>query len=273
MRPSDQPAGSEAHTLSPSEFGHLADWLYGRTGVKLSPQKLPMVQARLTRRLRATGQASFSGYMELVRTHAPEAQKVLDVLTTHETRFFREAEHFGFLQNTLLPQWESGLRIWSAASSTGQEAYSLAMLLLAESRPEAWSILGTDISEDSVREAARAEYSMAVADQIPTAYLKRYCLRGTGPREGTFRIGPDTRARTRFHRCSILEPDFDLQFDLVFLKNVLIYFDDRSRRTALANVWSRLACGGYLFLGAAETLRGSGIDAGQIFHGVYQKQC
>ena len=270
-RPLWSPTG--AGDLSEVDFARLAQWVYRSAGVKLAAQKRSMAQARLTRRLRATGVASFAEYIELASRDPAESQWVVDLLTTHETRFFREREHFAFLQSTLLPKLKSGLRIWSAASSTGQEAYSLAMLLLAESRPEPWSIFGTDISEESIREAQEALYSMAVADQIPSPYLKRYCMRGTGPRAGTFRMGNAVRAHVRFRRSSLLAPDFESQFDLIFLKNVLIYFDEQSRRSALSNVWSRLACGGFLFLGAAETLRGTGIEAEHVAHGVYRKQC
>lgn len=259
--------------LRSADFAVLAAWLYKKAGVHLAPAKQAMVQARLMRRLRATRIGSFQEYVAFATTNDREAQWVVDLLTTHETRFFREASHFAYLQQTFLPQWTGPLRVWSAASSTGQEAYSLAMLLQSEVPNTAWSIFGTDISEDSIAFARRADYLMAVADQIPRAYLKRFCLRGTGPRDGWFRIDPTLREKVRFHRTSLLEPDFDLQFELVFLKNVLIYFDETSRERALQNVWSRLVCGGALFLGAAETLRGTSIDAEQVHHGVYVKRC
>ncbi len=258
--------------LTEGDFEVLAHWMYDRTGVRLAPQKRSMAQARLSRRLRATGLGSFTDYLRFARHDAAEAQWVLDLLTTHETRFFRESGHFAFIQQKLLPETKSGVRIWSAACSTGQEAYSLGMLLLAERLPGPWSVFGTDISLDSVGVARRGEYSMLLSEQIPRPYLRRFCLRGTGPRQGTFRVGPELRERARFETDSLLQPRFEFAFDWIFLKNVLIYFDERSRNIALANVWRRLVHGGYLFVGAAETLRGTDLDAAHVHHGVYRKR-
>ncbi|MBQ1782730.1 MAG: protein-glutamate O-methyltransferase CheR [Gammaproteobacteria bacterium] len=248
--------------MSDLEFNRFRRLGYELMGIDFSPHKQSLLCGRLAKRLRAFGFSSYSQYLDWVQCpeHRDEMERMIDLLTTHETYFFREPAHFKFLAEQLLPDWPSSrpLRVWSAASSTGEEAYSLAMVLmdrLGEHCP--WQIFASDISREVLAKARNGIYSMERTDGISPDYLKRYCLRGVGPSAGTLRIDGPLRRRVDFAVVNLNESLTALpEFDVVFLRNVLIYFDVEAKRRIVERIVGQLRPGGWLFIGHSESLHG-----------------
>uniref|UniRef100_UPI0027BA6D43 CheR family methyltransferase n=1 Tax=Rheinheimera sp. TaxID=1869214 RepID=UPI0027BA6D43 len=216
--------------LSDAEFNGFRDWLYAQTGIHLSPIKKGMITGRLQKRLHALKLANYSQYLKLLKdqNQPTEKQLALNLLTTNETYFFREDKHFAFLKDVVSQQHlKQNLQIWSAASSSGEEAYSIAMLLAATLGLQTnWQILGTDINTDVLTKARRAVYPIAETAKIPAAYLQQFCQKGVGKDHGWFRIGDALRQRVNFERVNLFKLPPDLpKFDVIFLRNVLIYFE------------------------------------------------
>lgn len=248
--------------ISDKEFHHFQALMQRVAGIHLPPVKKALVSGRLSKRLRARGVASFDAYYRLIAGggEAAELQTAIELLTTNETYFFREPQHFEFLAREVLPAAGAGepFRVWSAASSTGEEAYSIAMVLMDKLGEEAgWEVFGSDINGKVVEQARGATYAHARNEGIPPAYLRRFCLRGTGGMAGRFRVDAPLRRRVRFAQLNLngdLAPAGD--FDVIFLRNVMIYFDmDMKRRVAEA-LHRRLKPGGWLFIGHSESLNG-----------------
>jgi chemotaxis protein methyltransferase CheR len=245
--------------LSEREFGLFQRFLYETAGIQLSAAKQALVAGRLAGRLRQCGSASYSAYFELLRSGAApdETQLAVDLLTTNETYFFRESRHFDFLRaqtQRLVPR-APPFRVWSAASSSGEEAYSIAMLLADCLPHQPWEVLGSDISLRVLRRARLGHYPMARARQIPRPYLQRFCLKGNGPYQDSLLIAPELRRRVEFVQANLNEPLPDLgRFDMIFLRNVMIYFDLPTKRGVVERVQALLKPGGHLCIGHAETL-------------------
>ena len=222
------------------------------------------------RRVSALGLASFGEYYRhAVYDRREELVCLLDAVTTNETWFFRNPRHFAFVKDTLCPLWlaeaEAGRRprqvsAWSAASSSGEEPYSLAMVLLEKLPGWDIHILATDLSSRVLERAKAATWSVEKSSDIPPRYLKRFMLRGTGAQDGKMRAGPDVRNVVTFRRLNLNDESWSLepftQFDLVFCRNVLMYFEARCRERALQQIVRRMPPRGYLFLGDAEGLNG-----------------
>lgn len=263
--------------ISDSEFNQFRELMRQLAGVELPSTKKQMVSGRLNRRLRACGLKSFSDYYRLVRSgqQPEELERVVDLLTTHETYFFREPRHFEILTNEVLPALpRSGpLRFWSAASSTGEEAYSLAMVLSDALGDKArWEIFGSDISLEVLERARRAVYTMNRIDGIPREYLRRYCLRGVGDSAGTLMIAPEVRQRVRFDRVNLSADMSSVGlFDVVFLRNVLIYFDTAGKREIVSRIARQMKPGSWLFIGHSETLTGLNLPFRQETPTVYRR--
>lgn len=254
-----------AMQLSDREFAQFQAMMYEMTGVHLADSKKAMVVSRLAKRLSQLGLSSFDSYYRRIVGGDPgELQRALDLLTTHETYFFREPRHFDTLVRQVLPLARPGaaFRVWSAASSTGEEAYSLAMVLMDRFGPQAaWEVLGSDISVDVIERARTGVFGMERIDGLPQAYLRRFCRRGIGSREGTLLIERSLRSRVRFTRVNLNERLGDVgEFDVVFLRNVLIYFDQPTKQAVVRRVARQLKPGGWFFIGHSESL--NGIDAG-----------
>lgn len=251
----------DAFSISDQEFGDFQELIYRLAGVTLPSTKKAMVCSRLTKRLRAYSFNTFTDYYRmLMRQGGEDELKVaIDLLTTHETYFFREIHHFDFLREKVLPRWPAGrtLRVWSAASSTGEEAYSIAMLLAECMGNTPWEIVGTDISEQVIAAASSGIYPMERTKDIPPHYLSRYCLRGVGSQEGRFMISDELRQRVRFLSANLCEPHVELgQFDVVFLRNVMIYFNQETKRKVARCIGAQLRPGGHFMVGHAESLSG-----------------
>ncbi|WP_428240291.1 CheR family methyltransferase [Gynuella sp.] len=245
--------------LTDEEFKLFRQMIYDVAGISLSNAKKALVAARLLKRVKYFGMASYREYFVLLKTPGnDELQNAVDMLTTNETFFFREKKHFEFLQHQILPNWHSGnKRIWSAASSSGEEAYSLAMTLSEYALTDKWEIVGTDISTRVLNTARKAQYPMSRSRDIPLNYLKKYCLKGIGSQEGTFLIQPVLSRKVSFLHANLKQNLTRLgRFDVIFLRNVMIYFNNDTKRQVLALLLQQLNPGGFLMIGHSESLNG-----------------
>lgn len=248
--------------MADREFALFQGLMRELTGVCLGPAKKAMVVSRLTRRVRDLGLPSFDSYFRRIAGGGDpqELQQALDLLTTHETYFFREPRHFQCLADRVLAEARPGqpFRVWSAASSSGEEAYSLAMVLMDRLGPSSpWEVVGSDIGLEVLERARTGIYGTERISGLPPAYLKRFCLRGIGRQEGTLRIAAELRRRVRFQQANLLDNLASLgEFNVAFLRNVLIYFDRPTKAQVVRQVAARLKPGGWLFVGHSESLNG-----------------
>ncbi|MGY4516083.1 CheR family methyltransferase [Lysobacter sp. HA18] len=249
-------SAAPAPSITDAEFARLRDWLHDATGIHLTAAKKTLVTSRLARRLREAGDATFSAYLSRVFDDSAERQVAIDLLTTNETYFFREAAHFDFLASRVaqLPA-ERTVRVWSAASSSGEEAYSIAMLLDSKLGMRPWEVVGTDISARMVQAARAGHYRLQRTSGIPRPMLERYCLKGTGSQAGTLLVNRRLRERVRFEHANLTSSLPELgEFDVIFLRNVMIYFDNATKRGVVERVLRHLRPGGHLLVGHSETL-------------------
>lgn len=265
----------ETIPLSVAEFELFKHWLYDVAGIHLADAKRTLVAGRLNKRIKQLGFVSFRQYFEHLTRSASateEKQIALNLLTTNETFFFRESAHFDFTQKTLIPQWRGkSIRAWSAASSTGEEAYTLAMVLAEHHRGD-WTVTGTDISSRVVAAASEGVYAIERSKNIPARYLQEYCRKGVDDKAGTFKICKEIRQNVRFLLANLQQPQSNLgSFDIIFLRNVMIYFDGPSKQRVVNNVLERLQPGGILFIGHSESLNGVTDKVRMLQPSVYQK--
>ena len=266
------------NTISDIEFNRFQRFIYDEAGITLSQAKKALVCGRLSKRLQAHRLDSFGAYFELLSSGraADEVQTAVDLLTTNETYFFREPKHFELLRE--LASQARGrpqpFRVWSAASSSGEECYSIAMVLAdcLDGTPTPWDILGTDISTRVLRRARTGHYPLERTRNIPPAYLKRFCLRGHGEQDGTLLVERALRGRVTFAQVNL---NTDLprlgNFDVVFLRNVMIYFNGDTKRHVVARVLSTLKPGGHLLIGHSESLNDISTAVDQLAPSIYRK--
>ncbi len=265
-----------AVALSKAEFQWIAQFLYEHTGIALNDSKTALVMGRLDKRLRLHRHRSYSEYIGLLTSSAGlDEQKVaINLLTTNETYFFREPKHFDFLKERALPYFlsQSKVRAWSAASSSGEEAYSVAMLLAESRGMRDWEVLGSDISSYVLEKAKLGLYPLAAADKIPKPLLKKYCLKGCEEYENNLLIEPTLKSRVKFEAINLVQvlPDIGI-FDLIFLRNVMIYFNRDTKQKLVRNVMQHLRPGGYFFISHSESLNGLGLSLPQVAPSIYQK--
>lgn len=258
--------------LTTQSFQAVTRMFHSVSGIHLSDAKRPLVTGRLHKLAQERG-IDLNRYVSelLSRADPGELARVVDKLTTNETYFFREPEHFKFL-GKLVDGLAAGssLRVWSAASSSGEEGYSIAMLLAERLGLSRWEVLGTDLSTAMVEQARRALYPMERARHVPEAYLKRWCLKGHGEYEGRLLVSRDLRSRVRFE-CANLTQDLPQigSFDVIFLRNVLIYFDAARKADIVRRVVGRLKPGGYLLTGHAESLSNLDVPVRSLVPAVY----
>jgi chemotaxis protein methyltransferase CheR len=308
-------AAPGTRTLSDDEFALFQHLVKRLSGISLGPQKKPLLLCRLGPRLRALGLRSFGEYYRRVTAAGGEGELVhmLDCICTNETHFFREREQFELLEREILPAWRESagygapdrgatharvrrpLRAWSAACSTGEEPYSIAMSLLDSlSSPErrgtagqatgreggaptgalGIGVLATDLSVRALEQAQRAVWPIERASEIPDERLRAYMLRGKGASAGLMKAGPELRRLVTFRRFNLLDaaPERFGLFDLIFCRNVFIYFDAATKASIVAKLIASLAPSGYLFLGHAEGLHGTDPRVRCIAPSVYRLQ-
>jgi len=261
--------------LKEQEFDALRQFVYREAGIHLTAEKRALVSGRLEKRLRTLNLGSYSDYLRLVGGgNDDEKQTAIDLLTTNETYFFREAKHFDFLRDWVRAKDRLGRpwRVWCGASSTGEEPYSIAMTLADVLGEPRWEVLGTDISTRVLEAARRGIYPMRRLEALPTAYLKRFCLKGAGPEEGNMAIDRSIRAHVRFAHVNLNDRLPDLgAFDVIFLRNVLIYFDADTKRRVIERVCRHLANEGCFIVSHSESLHGLAPQLAQLGPSIYRR--
>ncbi|MEO7457228.1 MAG: CheR family methyltransferase, partial [Gemmatimonadaceae bacterium] len=256
--------------ITPAEFAGFQRLIGEASGITLSTSKRQLLVGRIARTVRERGLASYGEYLEAVRADrsGKELVRLLDLVSTNETRFFRETPHYRYIADVLCPQWKSEaaasgtgrtIRVWSAACSTGQEPYSVAMTLLdllPQGAGWAVEVLASDISTRVLDTASRGEYDVARAPEIPQPLLRRFMLRGVGERAGRMSVGMELRKCVSFARVNLSEPRYQVPgaWDLIFCSNALIYFSQEGRAAVVERLAQRLSPRGRLFVGHAESL-------------------
>ncbi|TXT39340.1 MAG: chemotaxis protein methyltransferase CheR [Comamonadaceae bacterium] len=266
----------EPHPISDNEFAKFQRFIYEAAGITMADSKKALVTGRLSKRLKALGLDTFSEYFSLIHSgqHPFEVQTAVDLLTTNETYFFREIKHFEFLRAQVLaarsrPQ---PYRVWSAASSTGEEAYSMAMVLADCMQTTPWEVLGTDISSLVIAGARNALYPMERGRHVPDTYRIRFCRKGTGDYEGHFLVDRHLRSHVNFQQVNLNQALPELgQFDIVFLRNVMIYFSNETKREVAARVIATIKPGGYFCVGHSESLHDISTAVQMVAPSIYQK--
>lgn len=262
--------------ISDKEFSQLQRFIYDAAGISLAASKKPLVCGRLMKRLRHYNFANYSDYLRLITTagQAAELQTAIDLLTTNETYFFRESKHFDFLSATILPAHPAGrgIRIWSAACSSGEEPYSIAMLLEDKMPGKSWQIVASDISSRVLEQARQGKYRLERAQNVPKEYLSKFCLRGVGAQAGHLMVDQRLRSRIDFRAINLNEtlPEIGV-FDVIFLRNVMIYFDTETKRKIIERLAAVLAPGGYFFVGHSESLHGINHPLKSVQPAIYQR--
>ncbi|GMR19456.1 MAG: protein-glutamate O-methyltransferase [Gammaproteobacteria bacterium] len=265
-------------SISNDEFFRIRDYLQEQVGIQLTLAKKQMVASRLGKRLRHYRLSSYGDYFQqtINGTLANERQAMLDLLTTNETYLFREPAHFEFLREGILARWKLGrqFRAWSAACSSGEEPYSLAMVVADSLGETPWEIMGSDVSTRVLAAARKGHYSRERTQYIPKAYLQQYCLKGVRSQSGTLLIDKRLRQRMQFRHINLNTPlSEDLgQFDVIFLRNVLIYFDAPTRQEIVKRLLSRLRPGGHFFVSHTETITGISNQLEPAAPSVYRKK-
>lgn len=268
---------SEGHDgISLELFSRFQALIYNETGIWLAPHKTALLVGRLSKRLRCLRLSSMAEYFRIVTQPDQQQERMLmiDCITTNETHFFREPRHFEFLAHTVFPRWREEvltgsraprIRVWSAGCSSGEEPYSLAMMLLdyfGEDLGWKLEVVATDISTRVLEKAQAGIFPIGRSREIPSKYLTSYVLKGTGDRNGYIKVGPEAQRLVTFSRVNLHADSCDISgsFDLIFLRNVMIYFDQESKIKVVSRLERFLSPCGYLFVGHSETLQG--LDSG-----------
>ena len=272
----DSPAPSRfgGAAILDAEFKLFQNLMYDDAGVWLAPRKKSLVSGRLAKRLKAWGCESFRAYYKVLESDPEERQLAIDLLTTNETYFFREPRHFDFLRDKVLPAHPRGraFRVWSAACSSGEEVYTLGMVLADGLGHDNWSVLGSDLNTQVIAKARAGHYGLARTEGIPREYLRRFCLKGVGKQAGTFLVGHSLREKAEFRQINLnkalphIEP-----FDVIFLRNVMIYFPTETKAQVVRRVLGLLKPGGYFFIGHSESLTGISAGLQAVQPAVYRK--
>lgn len=245
-------------SYSKQDFERVRRLIYNRAGISLAPSKEDMVYGRLVRRLRQHGLSSFHQYLDLLeRSDDAEWQAFTNALTTNLTAFFREPHHFDALRQLFSQLNRSPLRLWSAASSTGEEPYSMAMTAVEHfgSMDAPVKILATDIDTQVLDTARQGVYPLERVEKLPPERLRRFFQRGTGQNEGYCRVVEGLRRMVEFRPLNLLDPQWDVRgpFDAIFCRNVMIYFDKATQYRILSRVMPLLADDGLFFAGHSES--------------------
>lgn len=260
-------------TITEAEFNIVQKLLFKETGISLADTKQKMVQSRLDKRLRFHNITSYSTYLKLVQISKEEKVEFINELTTNETYFFREFKHFEFLEE-LAKSNKSKMRVWSAAASMGAEAYSIAMILDDILGSSKWEVVGTDINTSTLDIAKLALYPFAWSSKVPVKYQKKYCLKGANQYADNMLIDMgDGKNNMLFCENNLLAVNQTLgKFDVIFLRNVLLYFSDETKIKVIENVLHNLNVGGYLIISVTEHFNDKEIpNLKYLQNAIYQK--
>lgn len=270
--------------ISPRNFERLAGYIYSYSGIKMPATKRTMLEGRLRRRLRATRISSFDAYCDFLFDQKGldgEAMHLINAVTTNKTDFFREPAHFDFLRDKALPALAADgaqrIRAWSAACSTGAEPYTLAMVLeefAARAPALSYSILATDLSTEVLDVARRGVFADELLQVVPPDLRTKYVMPAKDSATRRSRISPALRARIGFARFNLMDRSYpiDEPLDLIFCRNVLIYFDKTTQGHVLSQLCERLRPGGFLFLGHSESITGHDLPLRQVANTVFVRR-
>jgi chemotaxis protein methyltransferase CheR len=270
----NQASSSANIDITRNEFAQFQKLIFSIAGISLSDAKQVLLVGRLSKRLKHFGFSRFTEYYKHVTDKANQAelQNMVDLLTTNETYFFREPKHFDFLRTRAAQFTGTTFRVWSAASSSGEEAYTIAMVLADTLTRGNWEVIGTDISTRVLAKAQAGHYPLDRIDGIPASLLKKYCLKGVREQEGTLLIARELRDRVQFLHSNLMNPRKDLgAFDVIFLRNVMIYFDNDTKRKVIANLVPYLKSDGHFIVGHSESLNGLTTDLLPVQPTIYRK--
>lgn len=270
--------------LSDHDFRKFSAFIYDACGIKLPPIKKTMLAARLQKRLRHLNMdsSSYLNYVLSPQGQTQELHHLIDVVSTNKTDFFREIHHFDALTSVVLPEYLSRqqratrpLRVWSAGCSSGEEPYTMAMVLddfFMKHPGRTFSILATDISTKVLDKAKEAIYTAEAIKPVPPIFKHRYLMRGKGNRQGSYRIVPELRSKVNFQRLNFMDHEFHIKdkVDIIFCRNVIIYFDSKTQNDLFRKFHKILATKGYLFTGHSESLTGINQKMNRIDSAIYQ---
>lgn len=279
---------SAAKPMSQAEFNRFSEFIMGQCGIKMPPSKKIMLEARLQKRLRTLGIATFREYYDHVLGEGgrDELVHMLDAVTTNKTDFFREPIHFHYLAQTILPEFieereqskgsDRPFTVWSAGCSTGEEPYTLAMVLsdyAAQHPTFRFSILATDISTRVLDRAKEAVYDAERLAAVPIAMKQKYLLRSKDRAKGVVRVGPALRSIVQFKRLNLMDDAFSFSepVDVIFCRNVIIYFDRKTQEQLITRFCKVLKTNGHLFLGHSESIHGFTLPLRRLTSTVYRK--
>ena len=262
--------------LTDQEFRQFSELIHRIAGISMSAAKKPLVSGRLARRLKLHELDSYGEYFSFITSNRgkQELQEAVDALTTNETHFFREPKHFDFLRQRVLPKRTAGrtLRIWSAACSSGEEPYNIAMVLDELLGKDPWEVTASDISTRVLDKARAGLFPIERVAEIPKPYLSRYCLKGVAEHDGTLLIEKTLRDRIRFIAHNLTQPPPRLElFDVIFLRNVMIYFDQNTKRQVIHRLLPLLRPGGHFLIGHSESLNGVTEELRAVAPAIYCK--
>jgi chemotaxis protein methyltransferase CheR len=267
--------------ISDRELKAVVRLVYEKSGITLHSGKKALVTARLQKRVKQGGFATFQQYLDHVQrdTTGDELTALLDAIATNHTSFFREPQHFAFLKDTVLPQLlarPAGQRIsgWSAACSTGEEPYTIAMTCIDKCGDQAGQrvrLVASDLSTKVLKIARAAVYGADKVQSVPYDVLKRHFEKGLGAQQGTVRVGAAARQMIEFRQINLLEPALEQVFDFIFCRNVMIYFDATVQQRVVQHLERRLAPGGYLFISHSESLNGIAHELTWVAPAIYRR--
>ncbi len=277
--------GENLIKMSAKDFNRLGEYIYKEFGIRMPQEKHVMLQARLQKRVKELQMKDFTTYIDFVLSKEGQNSELIEMVnqvSTNKTDFFRESQHFDFLVQNVLPEYTTTrglkrmIKIWSSASSTGEEPYTIAMVMQnwIEKNPGFdFSIFGTDISTKVLQNCVDATYKDDRIAPIPLEFKRKYLLKHKNPSVKTVRIVPELRNKCSFARLNLMDPYYNIDeiFDVVFCRNVLIYFDSQTQEKVINKLCTKLRPGGYFFLGHSESIMNINVPLKQIKPTVFIK--
>ncbi|MGI6478658.1 MAG: CheR family methyltransferase [Salinivirgaceae bacterium] len=271
--------------LSDKDFDALSSYIYGEYGIKMPYVKKVMLQSRLQKRLKELNLSTFKEYIEHVfgTPGSEEVIHMMDVVSTNKTDFFREPAHFDFMRDVILPEAISNnqrnIKIWSAGSSSGEEAYTIAFTInefnenIKNNSGIDYQIIGTDISTIVLKAAIDAVYKEDKVEPIPMSLRRKYFLKSKDPRKNLYRVIPQVRSKVKFGRMNLMDSSYSINetFDIIFCRNTLIYFDRETQENVINKLCRHLRPKGYFFLGHSESITNMNVPLKHIKPTIFQK--
>ncbi|NVK36302.1 MAG: protein-glutamate O-methyltransferase CheR [Gammaproteobacteria bacterium] len=261
--------------LDDREFEGICSWLYDESGIYMNESKKMLVSGRLNKRINQLGLNGFGEYLKILKSKDDEeVQIAINLLTTNETFFFREEKHFEFFEKHIIPEFltNPSIKVWSAASSTGEEAYSFSLLMAKHLGVlKDWKILGTDINTDVLKRARSGIYPIEGIKHIDESLLKAFCLKGKNKDQEIFRIDDQIRNKVSFTKHNLINVlPTKSNFDLIILRNVLIYFELEDKQKIVQNMIQKLKPNGWFLVGHSESINGYSDQLKQYQPGCYR---